>query len=233
MAPYVLGGAIDSFRDRSLHGPSSIVFAGLTIGIQAIDSGLRFVTRIYVSGSSRHMEYDLRNDVYAHMQSLDQKFFQDHQTGDLMARVSNDVTTVREFLGPGPDGSLPVGPALRRRPRHHAHDRCEAGAAGDAAAAVHHAALRLDRRHHREALPRGADAVRRPLDVRPGELLRRARRQGVRAGGERGAAFERAGGRVRAGQRRPGAPRDGAEPAAASCSSASARSSSSTSARWK
>jgi len=47
------------------------------------------------------MEYDLRNDVYAHMQSLDQKFFQDHQTGDLMARVSNDVTTVREFLGPG------------------------------------------------------------------------------------------------------------------------------------
>ena len=100
MAPYVLGRAIDSFRtDRST---STLIFlALLTVGIQAIDSGLRFVTRVYVSGSSRHMEYDLRNDVYAHMQSLDQKFFQDHQTGDLMARVSNDVTTVREFLGPG------------------------------------------------------------------------------------------------------------------------------------
>ena len=65
----------------------------------AIESSLRFVTRILVSGSSRKMEYDLRYDVYAHIQSLDQKFFQDNQTGDLMARVSNDVTTVREMLG--------------------------------------------------------------------------------------------------------------------------------------
>jgi ATP-binding cassette subfamily B protein len=39
--------------------------------------------------------------VYAHIQSLDQKFFHDNQTGDLMARVSNDVQTVREILGPG------------------------------------------------------------------------------------------------------------------------------------
>jgi ATP-binding cassette subfamily B protein len=100
MAPYVLGRAIDSFRtDRS---PGKLLlFAALTVGIQSLDSGLRFITRVYVSGSSRKMEYDLRNDVYAHMQSLDQKFFQDHQTGDLMARVSNDVTTIREFLGPG------------------------------------------------------------------------------------------------------------------------------------
>ena len=45
------------------------------------------MTRHYVSGSSRMIEYDLRNDVYAHIQSLDQKFFQDNQTGDLMARV--------------------------------------------------------------------------------------------------------------------------------------------------
>ena len=78
-----------------------LVFAGLTIAIQTVDSGLRFITRVYVSGSSRKMEYDLRNDVYAHIQSLDQKFFQDNQTGDLMARVSNDVTTIREILGPG------------------------------------------------------------------------------------------------------------------------------------
>ncbi len=100
LSPYVLGKAIDSFRtDRSTS--ELVVLAGLTIGIQAIDSGLRFVTRIFVSGSSRRMEYDLRNAVYAHIQSLDQKFFQDNQTGDLMARVSNDVTTVREFLGPG------------------------------------------------------------------------------------------------------------------------------------
>ena len=100
MAPYVLGTAIDSFRTDHSTG-KLYLYAGLIVAIQLVDSSMRFVTRIYVSGSSRQMEYDLRNDVYAHMQVLDQKFFQDHQTGDLMARVSNDVTIVREFLGPG------------------------------------------------------------------------------------------------------------------------------------
>jgi ATP-binding cassette subfamily B multidrug efflux pump len=100
MAPYVLGAAIDSFRNDHSMG-KLYLFAGLTIAIQSVDSGMRYITRVFVSGSSRKIEYDLRNDVYAHMQTLDQKFFQDHQTGDLMARVSNDVTTVREFLGPG------------------------------------------------------------------------------------------------------------------------------------
>lgn len=100
MAPLVLGRAIDSLRE-DVTTRKLLFFAGLTIGIQAADSGLRFLTRIYVSGSSRKIEYDLRNDVYAHLQRLDQKFFHENQTGDLLARVSNDVTTVREFLGPG------------------------------------------------------------------------------------------------------------------------------------
>ncbi|MBI5285170.1 MAG: ABC transporter ATP-binding protein [Chloroflexi bacterium] len=100
MAPYVLGRAVDGLRE-GVTRRELLFFAGLTIGIQTIDSGLRFVTRVFVSGSSRKIEYDLRNDVYAHIQSLDQKFFQDNQTGDLMARVSNDVTTIREILGPG------------------------------------------------------------------------------------------------------------------------------------
>ena len=100
MAPFVLGKAVDSFSTDRTNG-ALFFFAALTIGIQLIDSGMRYITRIFVSGSSRQIEYDLRNDVYAHIQSLDQKFFQDNQTGDLMARVSNDVTTVREFLGPG------------------------------------------------------------------------------------------------------------------------------------
>lgn len=100
MAPYILGRAVDSFRSE----PSNqklMLFAALTIGAQAIDSGMRFVTRVFVSGSSRKIEYDLRQDVYSHIQRLDQKFFHDNQTGDLMARVANDVTMVREMLGPG------------------------------------------------------------------------------------------------------------------------------------
>jgi ATP-binding cassette subfamily B protein len=100
MTPYVLGVAIDELRE-GVSTQKLVFFAALTVGIQAIDSSLRYITRIFVSGSSRKMEYDLRNDVYAHLQRLDQKFFHENQTGDLLARVSNDVTTVREFLGPG------------------------------------------------------------------------------------------------------------------------------------
>ena len=100
MAPYVLRRVVDSLH-QGVSTQKLLVFAGLTIGLQTVDSGLRFITRVYVSGSSRKMEYDLRNDVYAHIQSLDQRFFQENQTGDLMARVSNDVTTIREILGPG------------------------------------------------------------------------------------------------------------------------------------
>src|SRR5512143_35104 len=84
MTPFVLRYAVDSLRE-GVSTQKLLLFAGLTIGIQTIDSGLRFITRVWVSGSSRKMEYDLRNDVYAHIQSLDQKFFQDNQTGDLMA----------------------------------------------------------------------------------------------------------------------------------------------------
>lgn len=98
--PLVLGRAIDSLTDE-VTTRRLLTFAALTIGVQAADSALRYVTRVFVSGSSRYIEYDLRNDVYAHIQTLDQKFFHDNQTGDLMARVSNDVTTVREILGPG------------------------------------------------------------------------------------------------------------------------------------
>jgi ATP-binding cassette subfamily B protein len=100
LTPLVIGDAVDNLRDGLSTG-ELLVYAGIIIGIQAADSALRFVTRVFVSGSSRSVEYDLRNDVYLHMQSLDQKFFHDNQTGDLMARVSNDVTTVREILGPG------------------------------------------------------------------------------------------------------------------------------------
>ena len=108
VAPYVLGRAVDAIRDADREGASVadttgtlLRYGALILAIQAADSALRFVTRIFVSGSSRHIEYDLRNDVYSHLQALDQRFFHDNATGDLMARVSNDITTVREILGPG------------------------------------------------------------------------------------------------------------------------------------
>jgi ATP-binding cassette subfamily B protein len=103
LTPLVLGAAIDEIETErtELSVGRLLFFAALIIAIQVADSGLRYITRVCVSGASRYVEYDLRNDVYSHLQALDQKFFHENQTGDLMARVSNDVTTVREILGPG------------------------------------------------------------------------------------------------------------------------------------
>ena len=100
LSPYILGRAIDDLRE-DVTTRKLLLYAGILIGLQIADSSCRYVTRVFVSGSSRQIEYDMRNDVYSHIQSLDQRFFHDNQTGDLMARVSNDITTVREILGPG------------------------------------------------------------------------------------------------------------------------------------
>jgi len=100
LSPYILGRAIDDLRE-DVTTRKLFLYALIIVALQVGDSACRYVTRVFVSGSSRQIEYDLRNEVYSHIQSLDQRFFHENQTGDLMARVSNDITTVREILGPG------------------------------------------------------------------------------------------------------------------------------------
>ena len=63
-----------------------------------------FVCRFYIRQTlivmSRKIEYDLRQDLWEHLQGLSIRYFHTHKTGDIMARLSNDITAVRMFLGP-------------------------------------------------------------------------------------------------------------------------------------
>jgi ATP-binding cassette subfamily B protein len=61
----------------------------------------RYFMRMSVIGISRHIEYDLRNDVFAHLQRLPLQWFQSRRTGDIMARSINDLSAVRMMVGPG------------------------------------------------------------------------------------------------------------------------------------
>jgi len=73
-----------------------ILILGLSLG-----SGLfLFLMRQLVIGASRHIEYDLRNDLYAHLQRLSPGFFQRFQTGDLITRATSDIEQVRRYVGP-------------------------------------------------------------------------------------------------------------------------------------
>jgi ATP-binding cassette subfamily B protein len=62
---------------------------------------LRYYSRILVFNAARQIEFELRNDLYAHLQRLPQSFFLEWRTGDLMSRCVNDLNSVRMLLGPG------------------------------------------------------------------------------------------------------------------------------------
>jgi ATP-binding cassette, subfamily B, multidrug efflux pump len=99
MVPLVVGGAIDDMR----HGLSAgkVEYHALRLLALAATSGIfLYLMRQIIIGASREIEYDLRNDLFAHLELQPQSFFQQHRTGDIMARSTNDLNAVRQLLGP-------------------------------------------------------------------------------------------------------------------------------------
>lgn len=78
----------------------AIFHAGLFILFTLISGFFLFLTRQTIIVMSRLMEYDLKNAIYAHYQRLDRAFYKRNSTGDLMNRISEDVSKVRQFIGP-------------------------------------------------------------------------------------------------------------------------------------
>jgi ATP-binding cassette subfamily B multidrug efflux pump len=59
-----------------------------------------FFMRQTIIVMSRHIEYDQKNEIYRHYQKLDTNFYKTHSTGDLMNRMTEDVSRVRMYIGP-------------------------------------------------------------------------------------------------------------------------------------
>lgn len=79
----------------------SLLFFGTLVLIMALIRGLfLFFMRQTIILMSRHIEYDLKNEIYQHYQALSMAFFRRNNTGDLMNRVTEDVSRVRMYLGP-------------------------------------------------------------------------------------------------------------------------------------
>jgi len=99
MSPLVLQYAIDDLTQ----GVTRLKLAGYGSALLAIGlvSGIfRFLMRRLLTGASRHIEYDMRNDFFAHLQTLPLAYFQANKTGDLMSRATNDLGAVRMMIGP-------------------------------------------------------------------------------------------------------------------------------------
>jgi ATP-binding cassette subfamily B protein len=93
---------ISKLSDKNqLNFTSLITFCSVTILVLAIIRSIfMFFMRQTIIVMSRHIEFDQKNQVYAHYQKLDTEFYKTHSTGDLMNRMSEDVSRVRMYTGP-------------------------------------------------------------------------------------------------------------------------------------
>ena len=80
---------------------TALQVGGFFMLLSLISGVFLFMTRQAIIIMSRLIEYDLKNEVYAHYQKLSYTFYKRNNTGDLMNRISEDVTKVRMYLGPG------------------------------------------------------------------------------------------------------------------------------------
>src|SRR5438552_8892692 len=98
--PWLLKQCIDAVAGdaapRALFG-----YLGLIVVIALAQGVVRTFSRFIIFNAGRDIEYDLRNDLFRHLETLPLAFYQQRHTGDLMSRLVNDVTAVRMLLGPG------------------------------------------------------------------------------------------------------------------------------------
>jgi ATP-binding cassette subfamily B protein len=76
-------------------------YALILLGIAVLAGVFKYLMRHFVIGISRHLENDLRNDLFAHLQTLPVEYYQRTRTGEIMSRATNDLSAVRMMLGPG------------------------------------------------------------------------------------------------------------------------------------
>ena len=97
--PWLLRRAIDAIGAGA---PLRTIWelSGLIVLAAIIGGAFRYGMRELMNGVSRWMEYDLRNDLFIHLETLDASYFAQTRTGDIMARLTNDLGAVRMALGP-------------------------------------------------------------------------------------------------------------------------------------
>ena len=100
LGPWLLKLAVDALQSGATTALLA-KYAALIVAVAVAAGVLRFYMRQVLIGVSRHAELDLRNALFAHLQKLPASFYNRRRTGDLMARLTSDLESVRSVLGPG------------------------------------------------------------------------------------------------------------------------------------
>ena len=98
--PKVIERGVDYLKAGGRSTRQLAFYAFLLVAIAVSKGIFQFLTRWIVIGISREIEFDLRNDLFAHLERLSYSFYQRTRTGDVMARATNDLNAVRMLLGP-------------------------------------------------------------------------------------------------------------------------------------
>jgi ATP-binding cassette subfamily B protein len=97
--PQIIQRAIDEMGHGVARG-RILLFAGLLVAIALVKGVFLYAQRWILIGISREIEFDLRNDLFRKLERQDSGFYQRYRTGDIMARLVNDLNAVRMMLGP-------------------------------------------------------------------------------------------------------------------------------------
>ena len=100
IGPTYIGRAIDTMN-KHFELRDVLLDAGLYFLYALLSGFFLFLVRQNIIVASRHIEFDLKNDYYSHLQKLPRKFYNTTSTGELISRGTNDLNAIREFLGPG------------------------------------------------------------------------------------------------------------------------------------
>ena len=100
LAPRYIGAAVD-LMGESFTMDMILRKTGLYVLFAALSGIFLFLVRQNIIVASRKIEFDLKNDYYAHLQTLSRSFYNNTSTGELISRGTNDLNAVRDFLGPG------------------------------------------------------------------------------------------------------------------------------------
>ena len=99
-SPWVLRYAVDDLTLRVTR-EKLWLYSGLIVGLVLLEGVFRYYMRMVLISVSREIEYELRGDLFAHLTRLSARYYQSHRVGDIMSRATNDMSAVRNVLGPG------------------------------------------------------------------------------------------------------------------------------------
>jgi ATP-binding cassette subfamily B multidrug efflux pump len=97
--PRFIGAIIDALQQGTTF-ETVVLLALASVAFSAADAVFRGIARYLLLNTARQAEYQMRNDLFAHLQRMHLAYFQHQRIGDLMARLTNDLTAVRQMLGP-------------------------------------------------------------------------------------------------------------------------------------